>query len=139
MKTHLFACSSCLGSPTVGNDGEQARAAGGQGSSDGGRQRDVVSGDSSDPNRPSTSSSSSAPGDAEGDAGSGPGGTYPNPTNFAERVMHILENNIAPSAIWWVDGQSIALHPEAARSTGLLATHFHANRFSTFVRTFVRW
>lgn len=97
---------------------------------------DAVPGDSnSDPHKASTSSSS-----AEGDTrSSSRSGTFPNPTNFAERVMHILENRIAPSAIWWVDGQVIALHPDAAKNTGLLTTHFHANRFSTFVRTFVRW
>lgn len=100
----------------------------------GGPQRD-----SSEPARASASTLSSRDAEAEGDGSDSHSGTFPNPINFAERVMHILENEIAPSAIWWADNQSIALHPEQAKNTGLLANHFHASRFSTFVRTLLRW
>jgi len=115
-----------------------------------------VTGDSSDPNnrKASTNSStgSSGPSDGENTSGQGressnesaagkkKGGTYPNPTTFAEKVMHILENGIAPQAIWWVDnGKSIALHPEKSKSSGMLAKYFQGNRFATFVRTLTRW
>lgn len=68
------------------------------------------------------------------------GGTYPEPSTFAERVMHVLENNLAPRAIWWVDdGEGIALHPGEMNASGILDKFFSRNRFATFVRTLTRW
>ena len=100
--------------------------------------------DSSDPNKASSGSSES-----KGEAGNADhhpqdthssGGTYPEPSTFAERVMHVLENDLAPRAIWWVDnGNGIALHPEEMNASGLLDKFFSRNRFATFVRTLTRW
>jgi len=68
------------------------------------------------------------------------GGTFPNPSTFAERVMHVLENEIAPTAIWWLeDGENIALHPDEMKRSRILETHFPGNRFSNFVRSLTRW
>ena len=54
--------------------------------------------------------------------------------------MHVLENDLAPRAIWWVDnGNGIALHPEEMNASGLLDKFFSRNRFATFVRTLTRW
>ncbi|CAB9531647.1 expressed unknown protein (Partial), partial [Seminavis robusta] len=103
----------------------------------------MTTGDSSDPNKASTSSRSSSPGGepatSEEDAKHAHGGTFPNPTTFAERVMHILENAIAPNAMWWLqNGEAIAINPEVLSNCGVLASHFHGNRFATFLRTLTR-
>lgn len=95
-----------------------------------------VTSDSSDPNKAHSSSGNA--GDPQG-ARRG-GGTYPEPSTFVERVMHVLENDLAPDAIWWVDdGNGIAIHPEEMKTSGLLAKFFSRNRFATFVRTLTRW
>lgn len=66
--------------------------------------------------------------------------TFPNPSNFPQRLMNILDSGIAPDAIWWVgDGDEFAIHPGNVQSSTLLVDHFQGNRYSSFVRNLNRW
>jgi hypothetical protein len=63
------------------------------------------------------------------------GGTYLNPENFAERLMHALENGIASDCLWWLgEGKAIGIHPEKLKKNAVLNSHFQGNRYSSFVR-----
>ena len=69
-----------------------------------------------------------------------PGGAYPNPSNFAERLMHVLDNEIAKESLWWLGkGEAIAVHPEKIKASPVLASHFQGNRYASFVRNLNRW
>jgi hypothetical protein len=66
--------------------------------------------------------------------------SYPNPKNFAERLMHVMEAEMAPDSIWWVsDGKAVALHPKRLKKGTILKSHFQANKYSSFLRNFNRW
>ena len=68
------------------------------------------------------------------------GGAYPNPSNFAERLMHVLDNEIAKESIWWLGkGEAIAVHPEKIKASPVLASHFQGNRYTSFIRNLNRW
>lgn len=91
--------------------------------------------------RSSTASSSSSrpEGEDQSSAAAG-GGTFPKPANFAEKIMHVLENNMEPEAIRWIDnGEAIAIHPENAKQSKLLAKFFQMKSFPIFTRTLIRW
>ena len=79
-------------------------------------------------------------GDAPAAAAEG-GGTYPNPGNFAERLMHVLENEIAKDSLWWLgeQGEAVAVHPEKIQDSPVLQSHFQGNRYSSFIRNLNRW
>jgi HSF-type DNA-binding len=66
---------------------------------------------------------------------------YPNPKNFAERLMNVLERGIAPDCIWWVDEgiRGVAIQPKKLKKGTLLQTHFSGNKYSAFLRSFNRW
>lgn len=68
------------------------------------------------------------------------GGAYPNPSNFAERLMHVLDNEIAKESLWWLgNGEAIAVHPEKIKESPVLASHFQGNRYTSFIRNLNRW
>jgi len=69
------------------------------------------------------------------------GGSYPHPTNFPERLMHILENSIAHDAVWWlgVDGDTVAIHSKNIKESPILNSHFQGNRYTSFIRNLNRW
>ncbi|CAB9517975.1 expressed unknown protein [Seminavis robusta] len=69
------------------------------------------------------------------------GGTYPRPTNFGEKLMHVLENGIAQDCISW-HGETcerIAIHLPNLKKSSVLNTNFQGNRYSSFVRNLNRW
>lgn len=67
-------------------------------------------------------------------------GTYPSPNNFAERLMHVLENGIATDSIYWLgEGESIAVHMKNIKTSPVLDSHFQGNQYSSFIRNLNRW
>ena len=74
-------------------------------------------------------------------AASGEQKYYPHPSNFPERLMHVLENDIATDCIWWLGekGDTIAIHPGNIKKGSLLDAHFQGNRYTSFVRNLNRW
>ena len=115
----------------------------------GGSQSDKVKGESkknsSLPGAPKakgnvTTTAASASTSAVTTKGRQPGGAYPNPSNFAERLMHVLDNEIAKESLWWLGkGEAIAVHPEKIKASPVLASHFQGNRYASFVRNLNRW
>ena len=67
--------------------------------------------------------------------------SYPNPSNFPERLMHVLQNKIEPECIWWLGekGDAVAIHADHIKAGSLLDTHFQGNRYTSFVRNLNRW
>ncbi|CAB9505791.1 HSF-type DNA-binding [Seminavis robusta] len=66
--------------------------------------------------------------------------TYPQPRNFAERLMWVLESNAAPDTIWWEeDGQAVALHVDNLKTGDVLNQHFQGIKYKFFIRNFSRW
>ena len=67
-------------------------------------------------------------------------GAYPNPSNFAERLLHVLDNEIAQDALWWLgDGEAIAIHPEHLQASAVFERHFQGNRYTSFIRNLNGW
>lgn len=89
------------------------------------------------PNPPGEPAAAAA---AVASSGRKPGGAYPDPSNFAERLMHVLDNEIAKESLWWLGkGEAIAVHPEKIKASPVLASHFQGNRYTSFVRNLNRW
>jgi hypothetical protein len=66
--------------------------------------------------------------------------THPEPKNFPQRLMCVLQNRAAISSIWWVgDGKAVALHAKNLQEGTFIETHFQVPDYATFTRMFSRW
>jgi HSF-type DNA-binding len=62
------------------------------------------------------------------------------PKNFADRLMRVLLNDVAPDTLWWVgDGTAVAFHPKNLKKGTLLGTHFKTKDYNAFIRNCNRW
>jgi HSF-type DNA-binding len=67
-------------------------------------------------------------------------GTYPKPKNFAERMMNVLENNVAPEVVkWHGDDDRIAIDTKALKTSNILDGRFQGIKYAAFVRNLSRW
>ncbi|CAB9505295.1 HSF-type DNA-binding [Seminavis robusta] len=58
---------------------------------------------------------------------------------FPDKVRYLLDEQIAPDAIWWLpEGDALAVNRDAF-SMQLLIRHFRGNKFSSVTRNFNRW
>ena len=62
------------------------------------------------------------------------------PKNFADRLMRVLLNDVAPDSLWWVgDGKAVAFHSKNLTKGDLLQTHFKTKDYNAFIRNCNRW
>ena len=69
-------------------------------------------------------------------------GTYPNPKNFAERMMNALENGVDHNIISWLrhDNEDlVAINLQLLKNSDVLKIYFQGARYAAFVRNLSRW
>jgi tRNA pseudouridine-54 N-methylase len=60
--------------------------------------------------------------------------------NFAERLMHVLQDGIGKDTVWWVgEGKALAIHTRNLKEGDLLSEHFRVKDYSVFIRNCNRW
>lgn len=66
--------------------------------------------------------------------------TYPNPKNFAERLMSAMEMGVAQDSIFWVgDGKAVALHKNSLKKKAVAQTYFKVSNYGALLRNLNRW
>lgn len=66
--------------------------------------------------------------------------TFPQPENFPQKLMSILQSGVAFDSIWWVgNGEAVAFHPRNLTETGILQAHFQISDYGTAVKHLTRW
>ena len=58
---------------------------------------------------------------------------------FPDKVRWLLDEAVAPDAIWWLPKGEAVLVNRAVFSEKLLIRHFRGNKFSSVTRNFNRW
>jgi hypothetical protein len=66
--------------------------------------------------------------------------SYPNPRNFAERLISALQRGIGTSCLTWIgDGRAIALHSKNIKNSTEFLQHFRLPKYSNLIRSCTRW
>lgn len=65
---------------------------------------------------------------------------YRKAKNFAERLMIVLQDELAKDSLWWVgNGMGVAIHKKNLKRSPILKSHFNIGDFIVFSRNLNRW